>query len=211
MKVIPRWSENLAERKLWFYIEHVQKGRPIHHLAAELGIARSELQSWAGVVGLPPDDTSLKLLGNRPSRELVFMEVAKVLATRSTCLSCKVGCVIAVNNSIVATGFNGAPQGFYHCTAVGVCRKELMGIEHNDESIPDQLGAGYEASRAVHAEANAICQAARRGASIDEGVFYVTRKPCVLCHRMLVNCGTIKGYYLEESEIVPINLLDAPL
>ncbi len=109
-------------------------------------------------------------------------------ATRSTCLRRQVGAVIVKNKKVLATGYNGSPSGLKHCLDVGCLREEL--------GIPS--GQRHELCRAIHAEQNAIIQAATSGVSIEGGILYSTTFPCILCAKMLVNSG-IKEIYISEG------------
>lgn len=107
------------------------------------------------------------------------MQITEVIATRSTCVRRKVGALIVKDNRILASGYNGAPKGLTHCEEIGCRRQEL--------NIPS--GERHELCRAIHAEQNAIIQAATYGVSIKDAVIYVTTQPCVLCAKMIVNAG----------------------
>lgn len=124
---------------------------------------------------------------SRPSWEEYFMSIAEQVATRSTCLRRRVGCIIVVEKRIVATGYNGAPVGLPHCEEVG-CLRERQGVSS---------GERHELCRGLHAEQNAIIQAAMHGTAVRGGVLYCTHKPCVLCTKMLINAGITRVYYRE--------------
>lgn len=124
---------------------------------------------------------------SRPSWEEYFMSIAEQVATRSTCLRRRVGCIIVVERRIVATGYNGAPVGLPHCEEVG-CLREREGVSS---------GERHELCRGLHAEQNAIIQAAMHGTAVRGGVMYCTHKPCVLCTKMLINAGITRIYYRE--------------
>lgn len=115
----------------------------------------------------------------RPTWDEYFMEMANVAAKRSTCLRRQVGAVLVRDNTILATGYNGAPRGIAHCLDVGCRREELK--------IPS--GQRHELCSAVHAEQNAIIQAAVHGISIEGATLFTTTQPCVLCAKMLINAG----------------------
>ena len=116
---------------------------------------------------------------DRPSWDEYFMQVVHLVKTRSTCLRRKVGAVIVKDKRILATGYNGAPIGCRHCEEVGCLRQKL--------NVPS--GERHELCRAIHAEQNAIVQAARAGTSIDGATIYVSAQPCVICAKMLINSG----------------------
>lgn len=122
----------------------------------------------------------------RPSWDEYFLEIAQVVAKRSTCLRRKVGAILVKDKRILATGYNGSPQGLAHCEETGCIREKL--------EIP--RGERHELCRGLHAEQNAIIQAAVHGTKISGAVLYCTTFPCVLCAKMLVNAGITKIYYL---------------
>ena len=124
----------------------------------------------------------------RPSWEEYFMEIAQVVATRSTCLRRQVGAVLVKNRQILATGYNGVPRGIQHCEERGCLRDEL--------GIPS--GERQELCRGLHAEQNAIIQAAYHGVAINGAEIYVTLQPCVTCAKMLVNAGVVAVYFFGE-------------
>lgn len=119
----------------------------------------------------------------RPSWDEYFMEVANAIAKRATCDRGRSGCVIARDNQILATGYVGAPSGLPHCDEVGHQLKKLI---HEDGTITQHC------VRTVHAEQNAICQAARRGVSIDGATLYCRMTPCRTCAMMIINCGIVR-------------------
>ncbi|HFD04792.1 MAG TPA: cytidine deaminase [Firmicutes bacterium] len=124
----------------------------------------------------------------RPSWDEYFMQITELVKERSTCLRRKVGAVIVKNKRILTTGYNGPPEGFKHCDELGGCIRDRL-------HIPS--GQRQELSRAVHAEQNAIVQAAKMGISIDGGTIYVTNHPCVICTKMLINAGIKRIIYKE--------------
>jgi len=139
----------------------------------------------------------------RPSWDKYFMEIAKLVATRSTCLRRKVGAVIVKDRHILSTGYNGTPKGITHCEVVGCLREKLK--------VP--AGERHELCRGLHAEQNALLQAALYGISLKEATLYCTNQPCIICAKMLINAGIkeiviLKGYpdtmakeMLEEAGI----------
>ena len=127
---------------------------------------------------------------DRPSWNDYFMDIARLVATRSTCQRRKVGAVLVRDKRILATGYNGVPSGMKHCDAVGCLRETL--------NIPS--GERHELCRGVHAEQNAIIQAAKHGISIDGATLYCTHSPCLICAKMLVQAGIRKAFYLEGYE-----------
>ncbi len=129
-----------------------------------------------------------RIHARRPSWDEYFMRIAQLAATRSTCLRRQVGAVIVKNKKVLATGYNGSPAGLRHCLDIG-CLREEMGIPS---------GQRHELCRAIHAEQNAIIQAATSGVSIEGGILYSTTFPCILCAKMLINSG-IKEVYIGEG------------
>ena len=115
----------------------------------------------------------------RPSWDEYFVEIARQVATRSTCLRRHVGAVLVRDRRILATGYNGAPKGLAHCEEVG-CLREKLGIPS---------GQRQEICRGLHAEQNAIIQAALHGVSTIDSTAYVTHQPCITCAKMLINAG----------------------
>ena len=113
------------------------------------------------------------------------MTIAEMVAKRSTCLRRHVGAILVKDKRILATGYNGAPAGLKHCEEVGCIRQ--------NESIPS--GERHELCRGLHAEQNAIIQAAYHGISIAGSTLYCTNKPCIICSKMLINAGIVKIIY----------------
>jgi len=118
----------------------------------------------------------------RPSWDDYFMKIAEEVSTRSTCLRRHVGAVVVKDRRILATGYNGAPQGIRHCGEVGCLREE--------QGVPS--GEKHELCRGLHAEQNAVIQAALHGVSIAGSTIYSTHKPCSLCAKILINAGIRK-------------------
>ncbi|MCX8066076.1 MAG: cytidine/deoxycytidylate deaminase family protein [Candidatus Hydrogenedentes bacterium] len=116
----------------------------------------------------------------RPSWDEYFMEVARAIAKRATCDRGRSGCVIARDKQILVTGYVGSPVGFPHCDDVG---HQLKKVIHEDGTVTQHC------VRTVHAEQNAICQAARLGISIEGGTLYCKMTPCRTCAMLLINCG----------------------
>ncbi|WP_352419508.1 cytidine/deoxycytidylate deaminase family protein [Proteiniborus sp.] len=128
----------------------------------------------------------------RPSWDEYFMEIVNVVKKRSTCTRRQVGALIVMDKRILSTGYNGAPIGLKHCEEVG-CLREKLGVPS---------GQRHELCRGLHAEQNAIVQAANSGISIKGGTIYVTDQPCVLCAKMIINAGikrvVFSGDYPDE-------------
>lgn len=129
----------------------------------------------------------------RPAWDNYFMKIARVVAERSTCLRRQVGAVLVKEKRLLTTGYNGAPAGLNHCLETGCLRLQ--------QGIPS--GERHELCRGLHAEQNAIIQAALHGVSIREAILYCTHHPCSLCARMLVNAG-ITRVVLWESYPDPL-------
>lgn len=116
-------------------------------------------------------------MGQRPSWDEYFMSIAHQVATRSTCPRAAVGAVVVKDRRILTTGYNGAPMGLPHCTEVGC------------------LIIDNHCVRALHAEQNAIIQAAFHGVSIKGSTIYVTHQPCLTCAKMIINAGIKRVVY----------------
>ena len=129
-------------------------------------------------------------MNNRPSWHQYFMEMAYLAATRSTCIRRKVGAIVVLENQIVSTGYNGAPKHVRHCSQTGCLRSKLK--------VPS--GERHELCRGVHAEQNAVIQAAVNGASIKNAVLYCTNQPCVICSKILINAEINTIYIAEPYE-----------
>ena len=119
----------------------------------------------------------------RPSWDEYFMEVCNAIAKRATCDRGRSGCVIARDHQILATGYVGAPAGLPHCDEAGHQLKKLI---HEDGTVTQHC------VRTVHAEQNAICQAAKRGVAIAGATVYCRMTPCRTCAMMLINCGIVR-------------------
>jgi len=115
----------------------------------------------------------------RPTWDEYFMEITKLVSTRSTCMRRQVGAVFVKEKNILATGYNGAPSGVAHCAEAG-CLREKM-------EIPS--GERHEICRGLHAEQNGIIQAARHGINLSGSTVYTTDSPCIICAKMLINVG----------------------
>lgn len=115
----------------------------------------------------------------RSSWEEYFLEIAKEVSKRSTCLRYQGGCLIVKDRRIISTGYNGQPSGTEHCINVGCIREKNRLLD----------GEMEEYCRGIHAEANAIVQAAKYGVSVEGAVVYSTHKPCFSCVKVLINSG----------------------
>lgn len=113
----------------------------------------------------------------RPDWDEYFLRLAELAATRSTCLRRQVGAVLVSGRRVLATGYNGAPRGLPHCLEVGCLREKLQ--------IPS--GQRHEICRAIHAEQNAILQAAQYGVAVKAATLYCTNQPCAICAKLILN------------------------
>lgn len=115
----------------------------------------------------------------RPSWDEYFLEVARLVSKRATCVRRSVGAVLVKDKKILATGYNGAPSGLRHCLDIGCLREKLK--------IPS--GQRHELCKGLHAEQNVLLQAALYGISTGESILYITNQPCAICAKMLINAG----------------------
>ncbi len=147
-------------------------------------------------------NSSLKKI-ERPSWDEYFMQIAHLVSQRSTCLRRKVGAVIVKDKRVLSTGYNGAPSGIKHCDVTGCLREKLK--------VPS--GQRHELCRGLHAEQNALLQAALHGVSVKDAVIYITNQPCIICTKMLINAGikevvfegdypdSMSSQFLEEAGV----------
>jgi dCMP deaminase len=126
---------------------------------------------------------------HRPSWDDYFMEVANAISKRATCDRGRSGCVIARDKQLIVSGYVGSPVGFAHCDEAG---HQIRTVTHEDGSVSEHC------MRTVHAEQNAICQAARLGVSIAGATLYTRMTPCRTCAMLLINCG-IKRVVCERK------------
>jgi len=117
-----------------------------------------------------------------------FMCIARLVAERATCVRRKVGAIAVKDKRILATGYNGAPSGLPHCLDIG-CLREQLGVPS---------GQRHEICRGLHAEQNVIIQAATHGVRLSGAEIYCTTQPCLICAKMLINCG-IKAIFFAEG------------
>jgi len=122
---------------------------------------------------------------NRPNWDDYFIKLTQDVSERATCVKRKVGALIVKDKRILATGYNGAPKGFKHCEETGCIRQEM--------GLPS--GQRHELCRGLHAEQNAIIQAAVHGVEIEGATLYCNYQPCVICVKMLINAGIKKIVY----------------
>jgi len=118
----------------------------------------------------------------RPPWDDYFLEIVGIVAKRSTCLRRRVGAALARDRQILATGYNGAPSGLRHCLEIGCLRER--------ERVPS--GERHELCRGLHAEQNAIIQAALHGVGVKGATLYCTNHPCVICAKMIINAGIVR-------------------
>ena len=128
-----------------------------------------------------------KVPPRRPSWEEYFMDITHLVAKRSTCLRRHVGSLLVKDKKILATGYNGAPSRLEHCLDIG-CLRQKRGIPS---------GERHELCRGLHAEQNAIIQAAYHGVEIRGATLYCTNHPCIICSKMIINAGIQKIVYEE--------------
>lgn len=146
----------------------------------------------------------------RPSKDEYYLGIAKAVTTRATCLRRHYGAIIVRDDQIVSSGYCGAPRGVKNCCDIGKCLREEL-------KVPS--GERYELCRSVHAEMNAVINAARSGACVIDGKMYVygydvkkdcvcSGKPCKLCTRVIINAGISKVITSEEKGITEYSLAD---
>jgi len=136
-------------------------------------------------------------MNKRPSWDEYFMEIMDSVSKRATCNRGKSGCVIVKNKRIIATGYVGSPVGLPHCDEVGHLIKKLT---HEDGKVTEHC------VRTIHAEQNAICQAAKFGTSIEGGTLYCKMTPCRICAMMIINSGIYrvvsKNRYQDDKDSI---------
>ena len=125
----------------------------------------------------------------RPTWDEYFIEVANTIAKRATCDRGRSGCVIARNKQILVTGYVGSPMGLPHCDEIGHLFKQ---VTHEDGKMTNHC------VRTVHAEQNAICQAAKLGIALEGATLYCRMTPCRTCAMLIINCG-IKRVVCERK------------
>lgn len=133
------------------------------------------------------------------------MEIAHVVARRSSCVRRQIGALIVKEKRILATGYNGAPSGLPHCIEIGCLRDEL--------GIPS--GTRHEICRALHSEQNAIIQAALHGISTKDSTIYCTHQPCSLCAKAIIGAGirrvVFEGDYPDENAVEMLNMANVEM
>lgn len=145
---------------------------------------------------------SQKSISGEPSKRLswheYFMSVAHLISQRATCKRAHIGAVIVRENNILATGYNGAPSGLPHCTDDNCI---IYTSTHPDGTIEENC------MNTIHAEMNAIIQAAKHGISIKDSVIYITASPCINCLKALLNAGIKTIYYDKPYKIENISTI----
>lgn len=149
------------------------------------------IQVLKDFIGTPEDFK--KVSAKRPSWNEYFMILAKMAATRSTCLSRPAGAVIVKDKQLLSTGYNGSMPGIAHCSDEGFCYRRSSGAGDAGK---------YDSCRSGHAEANALAQAAKNGINVNGASTYVTLYPCYVCTKLLVQAGIKKVYYEYEYRSV---------
>ncbi len=134
----------------------------------------------------------------RPDWDEYFLEITDIVKKRSTCLRRQVGAVIVKDNNILASGYNGVPTKITHCSETGCLREKL--------NVPS--GEKHELCRGLHAEQNAIIQAAKHGVCIKGSTIYTNTKPCSICTKMIINAGIDRIVYrIDYSDPLADELL----
>ena len=153
--------------------------------------------------GKKPEEKPIENTDGRPEWDDYFLDIVGLVAKRATCLRRQVGAALVRDRRILSTGYNGAPSGLRHCLSIGCLREQ--------QHIPS--GERHELCRGLHAEQNAIIQAALHGVSVKGATLYCTNHPCIICAKMIINAGiariVVKGDYrdglaeemLAESQI----------
>ena len=139
--------------------------------------------------------SAISSLLNRPGWDAYFMQITEDVASRSTCLRRRVGALIVKDKRILSTGYNGVPRMIKHCKESGCLREQLQVAS----------GERHELCRGLHAEQNAIIQAALHGVSIQGGTLYCTYMPCLICTKMIINANleriVFKGFYPDDMSM----------
>ncbi len=145
----------------------------------------------------------IMVMDAKPSWDQYFMRMAYLAASRANCTRRKVGAVIVKDKHVVATGYNGPPSNTVHCDVVGCIR--------DDMNIPS--GERHELCRGLHAEQNAIIQAALNGVSTKDSIIYVTTHPCVVCSKMIMNAQVGEIIYADgyPDELAELMLLESEI
>lgn len=137
-------------------------------------------------------------MSERLSWDQYFLTITRQVAERSTCNRAKVGAVIVRDKNILATGYNGAPAGLPHCSEVGC-------LIYQSKTPSGEMEENCY--RTIHAEINAIAQAAKNGVSIRDAAIYVTHTPCIHCMKVLINTGIKHIFYEKEYKLHTVHEL----
>lgn len=137
-------------------------------------------------------------MSERLSWDQYFLMITRQVAERSTCKRAKVGAVIVRDKNILATGYNGSPAGLPHCTEVGCLIYESRTPSGEVEE---------NCFRTIHAEINAIAQAAKNGASIRDADIYITHTPCIHCFKVVINTGIRRVFFEKPYKLSTIEEL----
>jgi len=136
---------------------------------------------------------------DRPSWDEYFMDITRLVARRSTCMRRQVGAVMVKDKQVLATGYNGTPRKIRHCDVTGCLREQLQ--------VPS--GERHELCRGLHAEQNAILQAACHGVNLSGAVLYCTDSPCIICTKMLINARISRVIYQKGyADQLSMEMLD---
>lgn len=168
-----------------FFVEFLRGKRYILRMKNKTTMRRKtspEIKNSSVVSGTSRTDGEAKKY-TRPSWDQYFMSIAQLVGSRGTCDRGRSGCVIARDKQILVTGYVGSPIGFEHCDDIG---------HEMTKFIDDNGNETNHCSRTVHAEQNAITQAAKLGIAIKGGTLYCQMTPCYACAKMIINCGIIK-------------------
>jgi dCMP deaminase len=149
----------------------------------------TETKTFIRANNLPKNQGAVLILA-RKSKDVYFCEIADLVSSRSTCLRNQVGAVIVKESQILSTGYNGAPKGLRHCEEVG-CMRESLGANP---------GERHELCRGLHAEQNAVIQAAYHGVSVKSAMMFCTTRPCSICTKILINAGIKEIVYIEHYD-----------
>lgn len=136
----------------------------------------------------------METLNPRTPEHEYFIKMAILVSERATCLRRRTGAVFVINGRPIVTGYNGVAEGMPHCDSYD----PTIGCYRGHENTPSGSLAGHEICKAIHAEQNAILQAARMGISIYGSILYCTNEPCTHCTKLIMNLGVHEVYYFEE-------------
>ena len=131
-------------------------------------------------------------MANRVSKENYYLDIAQTVSERSTCLRRRFGAIIVKNDSIIATGYNGAPRGRKNCSDIGSCMRDTLNIPR---------GERYELCRSIHAEANAITKVAKSANNCDGSTLYITASPCIECAKLIIQAGIKRVVYSDSYRL----------